>query len=223
MGRISNLVAWPPVLTTVVLVLLSGCATQAQRQYQAAATNNKEIAAQFISCTTAVANAPEAEPIRGHVPIKATDATLVQLSDSAMANKVEIAAILVLHPRIQECQRALLNGLLGSTPSFVPILTASYNKGEDDVLMLVQHKLTWGEYNKRRRDRATEIQAEIQSASQQLVGGLQHQHEAELAQRQRAAEALAQWAQTQQMINAVNRPIITNCNEFGSMLNCVSR
>ena len=140
-----------------------------------------------------------------------------------MANNSETEAILVIYPRIQECQRTLLIGFLKSTPSFVPILASAYNRGEDDVLMLIQHKISWGEYNKRRRDRATEIQAELQSASQQIVSGLQHQHENELAQRERAAEALAQWAQTQQQISAMHRPVITNCNQAGGMVNCVSQ
>jgi len=223
MRRGRNLLATPPIYTTVVLLLISGCATQAQRQYQAMATNNKEVIAQFVSCATAVANAPEAVPIRAHVPLRATEATLSQLSDASHASKPEIDAIVDLHPRIKECEQAVLNGFLQSTPSFIPILTSSFNRGEDDVLLLIQQKITWGEYNKRRRDRATEVQAEIQSASQQIISGLQHQHETELAQRQRAAEALAQWAQTQQMINAMGRPVITNCNQFGGAVNCVSQ
>jgi hypothetical protein len=102
-------------------------------------------------------------------------------------------------------------------------LIASYNKGEDDLLVLIQQKMTWGDYVRRARDRATETQAALLAEDRNVVSGLQQEHQAEIAQRQRAAEALAAWAQTQELINAANRPVITNCNAFGGMVNCVTR
>lgn len=65
----------------------------------------------------------------------------------------------------------------------------------------------------------------ISSATTPLVmdAGLEQQHEAELARRQAALDAMARAAQTQQLINAVNRPIMTNCTNLGSgMVNCTS-
>jgi hypothetical protein len=58
------------------------------------------------------------------------------------------------------------------------------------------------------------------------IGGsedLKYEHEAELARRQAALDTIARWAQTQQMINAMNRPVITSCNQFSGMVNCFSR
>ena len=204
-------------------LLMGGCATQAQRQFQAVVTNNRNIAAQYLSCATVIYNSSEAGPIRAHAPLKATDATLAQLSDTSKASEPEIQAIFLLHPKLQECQRIVLNGLMSTTPTLVPILTEQYNGGEDDALMLIQRKLTWGEYAKLRRDRATAVQAELQAEGQKIVAGLQQQHENELAHRQAAAEAFARWAQTQQIINNMNRPVITNCNRFGGMVNCVTQ
>jgi hypothetical protein len=73
------------------------------------------------------------------------------------------------------------------------------------------------------RDLSAETQASLLAADARVVVGLQQEHDAEMARRQRAAEALAAWAQTQEMINAANRPVITNCSGFGNMVNCVSR
>jgi hypothetical protein len=202
---------------------MGGCATQAQRQFQAVVTNNRNIAAQYLSCVTVIYNSSEAGPIRARAPLKATDATLAQLSDTSKASEPEIQAIFLLHPKLQECQRIVLNGLMSTTPTLVPILTEQYNRGEDDALMFIQRKLTWGEYAKLRRDRATAVQAELQAEGQKIVAGLQQQHENELAHRQAAAEAFARWAQTQQIINNMNRPVITNCNRFGGMVNCVTQ
>jgi hypothetical protein len=59
--------------------------------------------------------------------------------------------------------------------------------------------------------------------AQHVTAGLEQQHEAELARRQAAVDAMARAAQTQQLINAVNRPVMTNCTNLGSgMVYCTS-
>jgi hypothetical protein len=121
------------------------------------------------------------------------------------------------------CQRQGLDALVNTTPSVVPILTKAYSEGDDDTILLIQRKLNWGDYTKRRRDRLITLQAALQAEGQRITSGLQQEHQAEIAQRQRAAEALAAWGQTQQLINAANRPVITNCNQFGNMVNCTTR
>lgn len=211
------------VIAALFSVSLCGCATQAQRQFQAIKTGNQEHGAQFKACAASIYNSPEFASLRPHVPPSASDTTLEQLSDPSFATPSEVQAIFSTHPKFQECRKALLNGLAQSEPSLVPILTAAYNKNEDDLLALIQRKVAWGEYTHLIRDRATETQATIQAEDRRVVSGLQQEHQTEMAQRQRAAEALAAWAQTQEMINAANRPVITNCNQMGGMVNCVSQ
>jgi hypothetical protein len=76
---------------------------------------------------------------------------------------------------------------------------------------------------RRGRDRLLALQSALSVEGQRITGGLEQQHEAELARRQAALDALARWAQTQQVINAMNRPVITNCMNLGTMTNCVSQ
>jgi len=202
---------------------MSGCATQAQRQFQAIKANNQVAGAQYLSCVSAVYDAPDATPVQSKTPLKADDITLPQLADPSTATASETQAIFGLHPKLKECQRAVLAELGKSTPSFVPILVKEYGRFDDALLLLIQRKISWGDFNKRRRDNASVAQAAIQEAGRQLTSELREMHQNEMAQRQAAAEAIAQWAQTQQMINAMNRPVITNCNRMGSMVNCVSQ
>jgi hypothetical protein len=204
-------------------LLVAGCATQAQRQYQAITTGNKAIGDQMKACSAAVYNDAAAAPIRSHIPLDIREATLSELSDASFASPAEIDAINALYPTLKSCQRQGLDALLNTTPGFVPILTKAYSEGDDQTILLIQRKLTWGDYTKGRRDRFLALQVALQAEGQRVVSGLQQEHNAEMAQRQRAAEALSAWAQTQQLINATNRPVITNCNAFGNMVNCVSR
>jgi len=83
--------------------------------------------------------------------------------------------------------------------------------------------MLWGDFTKRRRDRALAAQVEIHSESQRIAGGLEQQHQSELARRQAALNAISQWAQTQQMINAMNRPVMTNCTRLGAFTSCTSQ
>jgi hypothetical protein len=209
------------IASTVFFVV--GCATQAQRQFQAIKTSNQEHVAELKTCVSNVHNSPDFAPLRNHIPLNPLEVTLQQMSDTTVATPTEIQAIFSTYPQIQACRKALLNGVAQSEPSLVPILVASYNKAEDDLLAVTQQRMTWGDYVRKARDRATDTQAALLAEDRRVVSGLQQEHQAEIAQRQRAAEAIAAWAQTQEMINAANRPVITNCNEFGNMVNCVSR
>jgi hypothetical protein len=194
-------------------LLLAACATAAQRQYQAMGTNTQAVVGGFKACVSGLYSAPEAAPLRPHIALDVREITLAQLSDQSLATKEEIDAIFILHPRLQQCQKAELDGLMNATPSLVPILAAEYNKGEDNTLLLVQRKESWGEFSKRRRDVGMAGLGELQAEARRITGALEQSHEAEISRRQAAiqaaGQALAQWGQTQQIIASMNRGV--NC------------
>jgi hypothetical protein len=116
-----------------------------------------------------------------------------------------------------------------STPTLLPIMLVVITKSENSLIDLIQKKESWGAHVRRVRDAAIAGNAEAQAESQRIVAGLQQSHEAELAQRQTAAQAaadaLARYAQTQQIIANMNRPVFTNCLRMGyqgNMLNCTT-
>jgi hypothetical protein len=206
-----------------MLILLCGCPTAAQRELQSMRARQHEAVAEFSACGVAIYNAPESAPIRAHIPLNLNDVTLQQLSDPSYATPEEAQVIFANHQNLQICRKAFLSKLSVAEPAVVPIRIASFNKSDDNRIALAQRKITWGEYIHRMRDLSAETQASLLAADARVVVGLQQEHDAEMARRQRAAEALAAWAQTQEMINAANRPVITNCSGFGNMVNCVSR
>jgi hypothetical protein len=210
-------------MTFAVVVALSGCATQAQMQFEVIKTGKQAIGAQLKICLDAVRKSPELASLQTHPLLDKGTVTLQQLSDQSLATPTEVQAILAVHPRMKQCANAAINGVAQTEPSVAPILTAAFARDEDDVLALTQRKITWGDYARRDRDRTNETKAAFQAGEQQIVAGLQREHQAEMAERQRAADALAEWALTQQMINAANRPVVTNCNAFGNMVNCISQ
>jgi hypothetical protein len=211
----------------VVGTLLTGCATQAQRQSQVIQTNTQTTVVQFQACVTALYNSSDMESLRAHIPLDVRQATLQQLTDPSKVSDVEIGAIYVVQPRYQECRQAMLDGLSVTTPTLIPIMVSSIDRTDDSLIDLIQRKISWGEHVRRRKEVAADLQRDITAEGQRIAAGLQQSHEAELARRQAVADALARYAQTQALINsmnnAANRPVLTNCTRVGNTVNCVTQ
>ena len=207
----------------LTVALLAGCTTAAQRQYQAIKSNNQSALQDLQTCAMAVYNSPELAPLRRHLPFKPTDATLEQLTDASLATDEEIRVILEEHPKLQSCRQHTMDQISQTTPTAVPIFLGIATKSEDSLIDLIQKKQSWGAHVRRIRDVTIAGAAELQAEGQHIEAGLQQSHEAELGRRQAAADALVHYSQTQQIINNMNRPVITNCNRFGGMVNCVSQ
>lgn len=218
-------------LTIVALLLLTGCATAAQRQYQAMETGNQALLTQLNTCARADYNAPEAAPIRRHIPLEMQAISPAQLSNPSFATNDEIPAIVWFHDRVSLCRKQGMEGLVHTTPSFVPIFAKAFSAADDDTLLLIQRKMAWGEVVRRARDRVTALAAELEAEHQRIAGGLQQQHGAEVAARQQAVAAagaaLQSWALMQQMqamqLNARNQTTFTNCTYGGGYATCTSR
>jgi hypothetical protein len=150
-------------------------------------TDNQEHTAQMKACILNVYNSPEYASLRPHLPFTPSDLTLQQLSDTSFATSTEIQAIFVSHPKLQQYRMALLIVTVQTEPSPVPIFVSTYNKTEDDLLALIQKKTTWGEYARRARDRAVEMQAALQEADRQVVSGLHERGNCATAARCRGA------------------------------------
>src|SRR5437016_14446110 len=90
-------------MALITPILSGGCATQAQRQFQAMKIGNQEHAAQYKACAVSIYNSPEYALLRPHLPTSAADATLQQLSDPSFATPSEVETIFSTHPKFQQC------------------------------------------------------------------------------------------------------------------------
>jgi hypothetical protein len=206
----------------VLAFCVVGCATAAQRQLQAIKQTAETAKAELKTCTAAVVNSSDFDPIREHIPLDLRDATLDQLMDNHKATAKEISAIKLVHPRLTECRRTALDELEPVAPSVVVIYAGEFQKNEASLIDLIEQKLSWGEYITKVRETNNATQADIMAEAENIQSELERSHEAELGRRQAAANAMMQYYQTEQMINAMNRPHFSTANCFGtgSMVNC---
>jgi hypothetical protein len=205
------------------VLCFSGCATAAQRQAQQIRENSTSAILDFKTCEDAVWNSPEYAPLQRHSPLNLRDATIDQMMDSSKATPEEIAAIKAPHPQIVACRNTFLDRINLTTPTISTIFVENWDARDSYLIDLLQLKITWGKLLTESKTRAAEEHKKVLAEGKNIDANLQQSHEAELARRQTAAKAMTDYLQTQEMIDAMNRPVITNCSGFGNSVNCVSR
>jgi hypothetical protein len=206
----------------LVMALAGGCETAAQRQVVHMRANADGAMQAFRMCgQSAYEQRPEI--LRKHVPLNVADATLAQLSDRSIATDDEVQALLAHYPPIQSCRKTFLDQLARSHPSIAAILASGYTRADGSLVELIQKKKTWGSHVQTLKEESASASKEIVAENQRIAAGLSQSHQAELAQRQAAANAFSQYLQTQQLIQSMNRPVVTNCTRFGSATNCISQ
>jgi len=116
------------------------------------------------------------------------------------------------------------------SPSIAFVFVQHYYALDLILSYLIERKITWGEANKRLSASFLDLQTQSISTVKQLDRELSAAHNNELAQRQAAYNSFRQWRQNQealrqnqQMIDSLNRPVITDCTKFGSGVRCTSR
>jgi hypothetical protein len=192
----------------VVLLPIVGCV--AQRQREAVQAN--------VSCLAAAYASPDAAPLRVHEPFTVDDATLAQLADNSFATEPEIASVSAVYPRLRACQNEFLAQLDKLAPAFGPMFAENYRDADDDTVALIQRKMTWGDYTKRRRDRAIAGREAI-AAEERRLAAEDEARAAAMIQGLAAAYAITQAAQPA----PPPRPTFTTCTQQGTFLNCVQQ
>lgn len=211
------------LLTICALLLLGGCASSAQRQARQAADGTRDAFAQYKACNAAVRNKPEYASLIPHSADPETgEPTMAQLTNEKLVSPNDARLLASSYDDRSFCRRRLLTVISTVRPDLAPIVAETLAKGSSNVAALVARKITWAEGARRGQALSIEIRQRGASADRQWIADLNASHQAEMAQRRAAANALAQWSAQQQMINAVNRPRQTNCTGFGNSVNCTS-
>jgi len=95
-----------------------------------------------------------------------------------------------------------------SRREFLKAATAFDNR----AVALLQKKLRWGEFLQLARQATLDKRAALEAEGRHIMASLEQSHEAELARRQAAIQALgnalAEYGRTQQAIANMNRPVL---------------
>lgn len=210
------------------LGVMTACSTKAERTAESIKSVVATVKQQMQSC---VANAAFGHSdIAVHIPLDGvTKPTLLQQADASIPTTSEIRSLALWHSDIQKCREVQLGLLRPVVASVALVVENAYTKADSIYLALLQRRITWGVANQQLVQVRNELAQGIATASVQLGNDLQRADTAEREQRAaalaalgQAAAAAAQAIQQQQLINQINRPITTNCNRFGTTVNCIT-
>jgi hypothetical protein len=96
------------VIAVILLVpLLGGCSTAAQRQAQLIGNGIQTARAEITACSQAVNSDPAFEGLAQHMPLgDMSRATLLQMTDSAKATPLDVNLLSERHSRLQSSKRS---------------------------------------------------------------------------------------------------------------------
>jgi hypothetical protein len=119
---------------------------------------------------------------------------LQMLNDKTSPTKQEIALLYDIYGEMQDCRKIALDGVAKMHSLYLLTLVEAYSASDKLWADVTAGRLTWGAFNEARRNNVTHFQAKLIQADTQVSSQLQNQHQVEVQQRQRAAEAFQQWS-----------------------------
>lgn len=213
-------------------VIVAGCQTTAQRQYDLSQTNIQEGNQKLFTCYQKIATNSAYQGIAQHIALLRNgklEPTIAQQSDNGVPSDEDVQTIIALHNENAICREQAIENFMKVIPWFIPTLVQSYHAGDLITVDLIQRKITWGDANKRRVAVRDDLMVKKQAAEAQFYRDLNASHYAERSQQLDAINALSQWTsqqqtmmQNQRMINTLNRPVTTDCTGYGNSIHCTS-
>jgi hypothetical protein len=179
--------------------------------------------AQLKTCVRVVLAKPEYASLMPHTPDPWSDQpTMSQMTNESLPAAGDAKLLAARFDDATSCRARFLNTISTVRPDLVPIYIDLYSKNAANAAMLVERKITRVEAVRRGQALSSEGRQKINLADREWAADLNAAHQAEMANRQAAANAMMQWSAQQQMINSMNRPRQTNCYGFGNSVNCTS-
>lgn len=144
-----------------------------------------------------------------------------------LATPDERRQVVDYHRALGPCRQITLHYLGQVNGLSVTAMNDTYRMQDEALLMLVRGEANWDAASRMIRSAEQAFAVRQTQIEQGINAQLNQQHMAEVAQRQAVSGALMatgyamqQNAMQQQMMDAANRPLTTNCTRMGHFVNC---
>ena len=219
----------PAMMTTAVGLLmelsLSSCnQTSAQATFVNQNAQATKAVLDFKACRRQVREEESFSTISKYLTdLETGQFTIEQLANQNKPTQDEARTYAKFYDANTPCGMNFLQQISTVRPDTTTIFIDSQEAYKKSVLNLVTRKISWGNYSNRVADsNAIKIRA-LSEADTQNQQQLQTRNTEEIAQRRQAVISYLHVMQNQQLITSINRPIVTNCNAYGSSVNCISQ
>jgi hypothetical protein len=191
-------------LAILLPVVLAGCGWGAHGRASALEAELQQTRLQMQACLDAVWSNPAYAPLTVHLAKDANDITPLQLSDDKNLQDDEKPLFSQMYSGTAQCSQAEAEHAARAMPTTVLYLVERQNMIDDAALDLYQQRISWGEFNQRRKNAYESASPKIDAALLELKSWLPEPNDADLVQRQVAARVFMQYYQNQPIINAMN-------------------
>lgn len=210
---------------------LAGCETAAENEGARLSSVLTKATQDFQACLRRAQALPANQTLASRVDVVTPAAPgMAQRMDERRLAAEDVANVLVVYQQgVEPCRKQVLMAVGTADPSLAAISAQTYTAADENLTRLLRREITIGQYSEAKDRIYRDNAVRWQQATSAIRSNLARSHEAEIAQRQRAAVALQQWTyqqqvlmQQQQVINAMNQPRYTNCQYVGAVLNCAT-
>ena len=208
------------------LSFLVGCQTVAQKKLMAMNVEVKDINSRALACHEGVRRSDPFKKVVHKLYLNSrVSPSLALLSNQELPDDGDVEALYKLHMS-QPCRRIEIEAASKVHALFAGYYATFYSQLDAIMFGLVNKSTSWGEANRKLQEvYAWQIREET-NLRRVIDSEFEKDHETEIAQRQKTAEALSRWSYQQQVLAnqraANSRHITTNCRWFGNSLNCNS-
>ena len=207
----------------LVLTLVTGCATQAQREIQARNDATELGNKQGAACQAAVQEKPEYAEVLALLPVFNVEAMpLGAKLNASYANDQQADALIALRIDMQHCAEIRYAAWQATAPETVAIFREGNAAVDEIFASLIRRQATWGEGASRLQKATSATIMQVRKHEAGAMALANSSHAAEMQRRASIAGAIQSNLAQQQMVNSLNRPRSTNCNTFGTTVNCTS-
>jgi hypothetical protein len=211
--------------------LLAGCATGAQLEGNRIDQVAADTASEAKQCENAVLLEARFSTLLPKLPPRDSreSPSMAILSNSNVPTAEEARLLIDLHDAMQPCRKKIIEGASRISPALVVVFAENYQQMDELYLRLVQRSISWGDFARSRQVIAADSTRKFAAVQQDIQQNLQVSHAQEMQQRQAAASTFLAWNAYQQqiqaqhsLVNAVNRPRMTQCHYAGVVLQCTT-
>ena len=224
-----RLASWP--YFAIALLLVSGCATNAQLQANAIDLAFQDALAKLSACEQEYVSSPEAvSAVAKYIVVPNDPDAFSKMSNSAFATDRDKEILLALMAREAPCRGIAIQEFFKSHPAFGVSFANLYAQRDRDAASLMRGEITIGAFNDTFAVRIQETTRDIQAIFAQINQNLMAAQQNELQQWAVLASALESWsyqtnalAQQSRTVRIVQEPTRTYCQVIGQSVRCRTR
>ncbi|MEQ1486075.1 hypothetical protein [Methyloglobulus sp.] len=209
-------------LIFLLCFIIYGCQTAAEKQLSSMQNDTKTALSEINACVHKIEINPSYESIAKRYPINwANDPTILQLSDNTVPSDKDIQKIILAFNDMGQCRQLGIKLNKNIMPEIIPISLEAITAEDILTADLVQKKITWGDYNRKRTSLRNDFSAKARVVAAQVGNALAQSHQAEIQHQQEAIKAFSDGF-NKGFDN--NRTVITNCTGSGitNSVTCIS-